>query len=100
MSTGVDRVYIFVVHRPISHTACIVYCRSSNNRDVFIFANFAKRTNWRILESHENYFYISVTIIEIDNSQILDFTKIPKSQTPEKSEHAKMIRSTLYNLLQ
>ena len=34
------------------------YCRSGNTREVLIFA---KRTNSRIQESHENYYYNSAT---------------------------------------
>ena len=37
------------------------YCRSGNIHEVQIFANFARRTNLRILESHENYLYNSAT---------------------------------------
>ena len=38
-----------------------IYCRSGNIREVSIFANFARRTNSRIQESRENYFYNSAT---------------------------------------
>ena len=38
-----------------------VYCRSGNNREVLIFANFARWTNSRIQESRKNYFYKSAT---------------------------------------
>ena len=33
------------------------YCGSGNFREVLIFANFARKTNLRILKSRENYYY-------------------------------------------
>ena len=40
------------------------YCRSCKKpiREVLILASSARRTNLRIQESHENYFYNSATI--------------------------------------
>ena len=38
-----------------------IYSRSGNIREVLIFPNFARRTNSRILESRENYYYIIST---------------------------------------
>ena len=37
------------------------YCRSGNIREVLIFANFTSRTNSRIQESRENYYFNSAT---------------------------------------
>ena len=57
---------IFIFHRKrrvyttVYCTATSVYCRSGNIREVLIFANFA-RTNSRIQESRENYYYHSAT---------------------------------------
>ena len=50
-------------HDTASHMK-VIYCRhgrSGNIRKVLIFANFARRTNSRIQESRENYYYISAT---------------------------------------
>ena len=37
------------------------YCGPGDIRKVLIFANFARRTNSRIQESRENYYYDSAT---------------------------------------
>ena len=47
----------------------MLYCRSGNISEVLIFANFA-RTNSRIQESHENYYYNSA------NNEKCEFAKI------------------------
>ena len=39
----------------------VVYSRSGDIREVFIFANFASSTNSGIQESRENYYYNSAT---------------------------------------
>ena len=41
-------------------SALVQYCISGNIREVLIFANFSKRTNSRIQESREKYYYNSV----------------------------------------
>ena len=38
-----------------------IYCRSGDFREVFIFANFTRRTNSRNQESHKNYVYNSAS---------------------------------------
>ena len=56
----------------------IIYCRPGNIREVFIFANFVlekfARTNSRIQESRENYYY---------NRPTNDKWKFPKSEIRE-----------------
>ena len=61
------------------------------------FAIFARRTNSRIGESRENYYYNS-PLIETDNSRSLDFTKSPKITNSRKWCHAKITRSTVFLL--
>ena len=41
---------------------------------------------------------IVLPIIEIDNSRILDVAKSPKITNSRKSKHAKITRSTLFNI--
>ena len=41
--------------------ASCAYCRSGNIREVLMTTNFARRTNSRIQESRENYYYNSAT---------------------------------------
>ena len=73
--------------------------RSCNIREVLIFENFARRTNSRVQESRENYYYYnSATVIEVENSRILDFEKSPKITNLRKSKHAKITRSTVYQV--
>ena len=70
------------------------YCRSGNIREVLIFANFARRTNSRIQESREEYYY---------NSPTKEKWKLANSKLREKSQnknsrkfaHAKITRSTV-----
>ena len=47
--------------RHIRFYKCTIYSRSGNIREVLIFANFAWKTNSRIQESRENYYYNSGT---------------------------------------
>ena len=70
------------------------YCRSVNIPEVLIFANFARRTNSRIQESRENYYYNSATE-ENGNSRILNFVKSPKIRKSRKFKLAKITRSTV-----
>ena len=72
--TIVSMVYTTMLQR------CKKYCRSGNIREVLIFANFASRTNSRIQEFRENYFYNST------NKEKWKFAN---------SKHAKIIRSIL-----
>ena len=69
-----------------------IYCRSSNIRDVLIFTNFAKRTNSRIQESCENYYYIGATIVKMKIREFLTLSEISNSR---KFKHAKITRSTV-----
>ena len=70
------------------------YCRSGNIREVLIFA---RRTNSRIQESHENYCYIIIALLEKnENSWILNFVKRRKIGNSRKFKHAKMTGSTVY----
>ena len=39
----------------------MIYCKSDNIREGLIFENFARRTNSRIKESLENYYYNSAS---------------------------------------
>ena len=71
---------------------CWYYCRSGNIRKVLIFTNSAKRSNSRIEEFRDFFYYNSATFIEIDNLRILDFTKILKITNSQKSKHAKNTR--------
>ena len=43
---------------------CIKYCTSGNIREVLIFANFVRRTNSRIEESGENYYYNNIELLK------------------------------------
>ena len=56
----------------------MTYCRSGNILEVLIFANFARRTNSRIQESLENYYYNIALLKKNENSRILNFVKSPK----------------------
>ena len=53
------------------------YYRSGNIREVIIFVYFARRTNSRIQESRENYYYNNATK-ENKKSRILIFVKVVK----------------------
>ena len=59
------------------------YCRSGDIRDVLIFANFARRTNSRIPESRENYYY---------NSTYKEKEKFVNSKLREKSQNKKFAK--------
>ena len=72
----------------------MTYCRSGNIREVLIFANFARRTNSRIQESLEKYYYNIALLKKNKNSRILNFVKSPKIRNSRKSKHAKITRST------
>ena len=56
------------------------YCRSGNIREVLIFANFAWRTNSRIQDSRENYYYDSATKEKgkFANTKLRDKSQNPK----------------------
>ena len=54
---------------------------------------FSPRTNSRIQESRENYYYNSST--KNENSRILNFGKSPKIRNSRKFKHAKITRSTV-----
>ena len=50
--------YVTVIVCHLCHTDNNdIYCIDGNIREVFIFVNFAKRTNLRIRESRENYYH-------------------------------------------
>ena len=72
----------------------MTYCRSGNILEVLIFANFARRTNSRIQESLENYYYNIALLKKNENSRILNFVKSPKIRNSRKCKHAKITRST------
>ena len=57
------------------------YCRSGDIHEVLIFASFARRTNARILESHENYLY---------NGATKKKRKFANSKLREKSQNQKL----------
>ena len=54
------------------HSGHILYCRSGNTREVLIFANFARRTNSRIQESREKYYYNSATKEKFANCKLCE----------------------------
>ena len=56
------------------------YCRSGNIREIIIFTNLARRTNSRIQESRENYYYSSATNIN------------------RKYKQANILRSIVFNI--
>ena len=76
----------------------ICYCRSGDIREVLIFANYERRTNSRILESHEIIIIIALPMIKIENLRILDFES-PKITSSRKSKHAKISRSKVFKLI-
>ena len=59
------------------------YCWSGNIREGLIFAIFARRTNSRIQEFHENYFY---------NSATKEKWKFANSKLCEKSQNQKFAK--------
>ena len=46
---------------PVNMFIYLYYCRSGNIREVLIFANFARRTDSRMQNSRENYYYDNAT---------------------------------------
>ena len=63
-------------------------CRSGNISEVLIFANFERRTNSRIQESRENYYYNSTNKQKKNaNSRLFNFVKSPKIRNSRKFKH-------------
>ena len=58
-------------------------CRSGNIREVLIFANFARRTNSRIQDSRENYYY---------NNASKEKRKLANSKLREKCQNRKFAK--------
>ena len=67
---------------------------SGNIREVLIFANFVRRTNSRIQESCENYYYDSATE---EKEKFANSTLREKSENKKfaKLKHAKISRCTV-----
>ena len=72
-----------------------LYSKSGNIRELLVFANLARRKNSRIWKLSRKLLLLVLPIIEIDNSRILDFAKIPKITDSQQYKHAKITKSTV-----
>ena len=74
----------------------VIYRRSGNIREVLIFANFARRTNSRIQESRENYYYNSATKGKL---KFTNFKLCEKSQNLKFAEIETRENYRIYSIL-
>ena len=62
-------VSVFMILKSLSILQ-MIYSSSGKIREVLIFANFARRTNSRIQESRESYYYNSASKKKLKHAQI------------------------------